>query len=265
MLRFRLERGWRLVTQPAHAWMAGTLAAAWGGALPPPEPRDAVLVATRLHDIGWDDLDAAPRLNDDGEPAGFLQTTAAETIAVWERAVDTVGLISPYAALLVSRHAALIFQRRIDRGGDSPADRAQLARAATAHEARRAALRHLLAGRAAYGAHLSPEALAAAYRWLRACDRLSLAVLTDDVPAAGTIEGLPASRPGESVTLAYRRRGPVTLAVDPWPFRAPRLALAVDARMVPQQQFADSASWERAIAAAPWQHVAIRVEPDAPA
>jgi hypothetical protein len=46
--------GWLFISQPAHAWMAGELATAWGNAqFALPTPREAVILATRLHDIGW--------------------------------------------------------------------------------------------------------------------------------------------------------------------------------------------------------------------
>jgi hypothetical protein len=46
--------GLLLISQPAHAWLAGKLAAAWGnGDFVRPWPFEAVILATRLHDIGW--------------------------------------------------------------------------------------------------------------------------------------------------------------------------------------------------------------------
>lgn len=85
-----------------------------------------VIVATRLHDIGWAEWDAAPRLGVDGQPVNFLATTLAETIPVWRRGMRLVGVIDPVAALLVSQHATRIYERRWERGMDGAEELAGL-------------------------------------------------------------------------------------------------------------------------------------------
>ncbi len=86
--------GWTFIKQPAHAWMAGQLAGAWkNGNFYMPKPKESVILATTLHDIGWAEWDAEPRLHPDGRPVNFLETTFEETVPIWDRAISIVGQI----------------------------------------------------------------------------------------------------------------------------------------------------------------------------
>ena len=57
-----LRRGEDLVVgQPAHAWVSGQLARAWGNAaFPAPAPREPFCLAAEQHDVGWADADLEP-------------------------------------------------------------------------------------------------------------------------------------------------------------------------------------------------------------
>lgn len=113
----RRERdGWVLITQPAHAWLAGELAAIWGNdAFAVPAPLEAVVLATRLHDVGWMTWDTTPRLGADGKRVNFLDITLDETIPSGGRQYAKVSLLDPCATFLVSMHPSTIYHRRLDR------------------------------------------------------------------------------------------------------------------------------------------------------
>ena len=50
-----------MIGQPAHAWVSGQLARAWGNAaFPAPAPREPFCLAAEQHDVGWADADLAP-------------------------------------------------------------------------------------------------------------------------------------------------------------------------------------------------------------
>src|SRR5579864_3458209 len=82
-----------LVTQPAHAVLAGDLAAglreeSFG-------PIDAIISRSiALHDAGWsmDDAEQIERLRSDSKlrPRSFLQATVEQAIHAWTRSIDTV-------------------------------------------------------------------------------------------------------------------------------------------------------------------------------
>ena len=175
MIVHREGTHWRLISQMAHAWLAGELASAWGNEqFCTPVPFAAVVLATRLHDIGWLEWDAAPRLDDDHRPVNFINTTLADTIPIWRRAVRRVSLLDSYAGLLVSKHASTIYRRRRERGVDPPEAGGRLGEVEDEQKTIQAAIIHQLATHPIYGTAIDDVHLRAAYRWLRACDLISL-------------------------------------------------------------------------------------------
>src|SRR5689334_14351618 len=95
-----------VIPQPAHAWVAGQLARAWGNArFPRPEPREAVCLAAERHDDGWLAWETAPtRDPETGLPFSFLTLPRREHLAIWSQAGPTVLSLGRYPALLVSLH-----------------------------------------------------------------------------------------------------------------------------------------------------------------
>jgi hypothetical protein len=242
-----------LITQPAHAWLAGELAAAWGNdSFAAPSPRSAVLMATRLHDIGWLAWDNAPRLDEIGQPLNFLDTNLEETIPIWRRGVQQVSLLDPYAALLISLHASTIFSRRLSRQADPPEKEAAVREMLVEHEAKQESLRQSLAGHPEYGAAVEAKRLRVAYRWLRVCDLLSLALCADMLPPSGVFNHVPGPAGGEFTSLAYEVREPFTLALEPWPFAvrtssAPALEFAIQTRRLKERIFSSRPSFLNAL------------------
>ena len=92
------------IGQPAHAWVSGQLARAWGNdAFPAPEPREEVCLAAEQHDLGMAACDVAPALNPDtGRPQSFLEMPVATHLELWARAPRLARSQSRYPALLVS-------------------------------------------------------------------------------------------------------------------------------------------------------------------
>lgn len=250
-------RGWQVITQPAHAWLAGKLAAAWGNEdFARPSPFEAVILATRLHDIGWLEWDASPRLGTDGRPVNFLDTTLSETIPIWRRAVQHMSLIDPYAAILVSKHASTIYRRRLERGVDPP-DR--VIGLLAEQEAVREALSLQLAAHPVYGAAVEADYLQMAYRWLRACDLLSLALCADEMPSSGVIKAVRGINPAEFIEIKYSRSRPFALQLEPWPFARTPLQLEIQTRFLSQTTYPNEAAFIDALKEAPWAPQTITV------
>lgn len=246
------ERGWLLISQAAHAWLAGRLAATWGNeGFARPAPWEAVIMATRLHDIGWLELDAAPRLGEDGRPVNFLDTTLDETIPIWRRAVRQLSLLDPYAALLVSKHASTIYRRRLERGADPPEQQAMVEAQMEEHATIQESFRLQLAEHAVYGPAVEPDRTEAAYRWLRACDLLSLALCADEMPAAGSIVAVPGTRSIEPRRISYTRQGPFKITLDPMPFPA-TLELTIQLRRLSETTYPNQAAYSAALERASW-------------
>ena len=100
-----------LVPQPAHAVLAGELAAGLTcfGELPPEITR-----AIQMHDTGWAASDAQQiqRLRSGGAQAGhavsFLAVPRKEAEEAWTASINTVEALSKTGAIIVSRHFSLL-------------------------------------------------------------------------------------------------------------------------------------------------------------
>jgi hypothetical protein len=101
-----------LIQQVDHAALAERLIAAWQqGDLKDSPRRDEILFATRRHDDGWIDEDAAPLV--DRESGGLLDYVHAPDDVrrrIWPRGVERLSPF-PYAAALVAQHALHLFEK----------------------------------------------------------------------------------------------------------------------------------------------------------
>jgi uncharacterized protein DUF3891 len=103
-----------LITQPDHAHLSGELLSLWRTDGVPDHPRrDELIFASREHDNGWWEADAAPRWSSErGRPHDFLTLPREERIRIWERGTRRFAAERPYAALLITRHALNLFDNR---------------------------------------------------------------------------------------------------------------------------------------------------------
>ena len=283
-----VRRDGLMIGQPAHAWVSGQLARAWGNdAFPAPAPREPLCLAAEQHDVGWADADLAPTLDADGRPRSFMAVPRPAHVAIWRGAARRLLAQSRHAALLVSLHGTSLYDRYVDADAHPP-DVA-------------AAIRDYLAGERALQAELArgldPGVVDRGRRLLLALDRLSLALchgdptVLEDVPAAGgesaTIRVAPAGGDAEAeadaaarasgdgeaaaraggdaeAAAAARAGGAVRddravapgtptrrFTLDPWPFAAPGVAVGCEARRV-GGPFGDDEALRAALAAAPW-------------
>src|SRR5919108_2887062 len=107
-----VRRDGLIIGQPAHAWVSGQLARAWGNeAFPAPSPREPVCLAAEQHDVGWADADLAPALGPEGRPRSFLEQPRPAHVAIWRGAARRMLAQSRYAALLVSLHGTSLYSR----------------------------------------------------------------------------------------------------------------------------------------------------------
>jgi hypothetical protein len=226
-----------VIGQPAHAWVSGQLARAWGNAaFPAPAPREAVCLAAEQHDVGWADADLTPLLDSaTGRPAPFTAVPRPYHLAIWGVAPARLLAQSRYAALLVSLHGTGLYERLGEH-----ADPAVAAAVAAYLEEQRALQAELSAG-------LDPAEVARNRALLRCWDSFSLALCLPRLP--WRLEGVPAA--AGDVAMVLDGDG-THVTVEPWPFAAERLEVACEGRRLPGT-FADEAALHAALAAAPWQ------------
>lgn len=101
-----------LIQQVDHAALAERLIGAWRpGDFKESSRRDEILFATRRHDDGWIDEDAAPLV--DSESGGLLDYVHAPDDVrrgIWPRGVERLSPF-PYPAALVAQHALHLFEK----------------------------------------------------------------------------------------------------------------------------------------------------------
>jgi hypothetical protein len=273
-VRELLSRDDLIIGQPAHAWVSGQLARAWGNeAFPAPEPREPVCLAAEQHDVGWADADLAPLLGPAGRPLSFLEYPRPEHVAIWRDAPRRLLAQSRYAALLVSLHGTSLYER-VDPDRYEP----DVAAAIRDYVDGQRALQEQLA------AGLDPAQVDRNRRLILAWDRLSLAlchgnattlehvpsatgdetIRVEPVPAAPRDAIAPASPPAPAARAPALVRDdyavpPATatdnFTVSPWPFDAERVVVGCEAREL-RGSFADATALHAALAPAPW--VALR-------
>jgi Protein of unknown function (DUF3891) len=117
-----------LVPQPAHAVLAGELAAGLTcfGELPPEITR-----AIQMHDTGWAASDAQQiqRLRSGGAQAGyavsFVAIAPGEVEEAWTASINTVEGFSKVGAMIISRHFSLLAGHNSRHQGFVEAERAR--------------------------------------------------------------------------------------------------------------------------------------------
>lgn len=101
-----------LIRQPDHAALSARIMDCWRADGFPESPiRAALLHAIEHHDDGWDEIDAAPLVDEStGRIVDFMSQPDPVKRAVWPRGVARLSG-TPYAAALVAQHAVHIFRR----------------------------------------------------------------------------------------------------------------------------------------------------------
>jgi hypothetical protein len=233
------------ISQPAHAWISGQIARAWGGAVAGVDRLPELFVlAVEQHDIGWLPWEAAPTRDPaTGRPYDFVSLPRDQHTALWSAGVETAAAAyGPLVALLVSLHGLAIYALTPDETR-TPEDLAAVQRFRAEQEAMQARLRPQIAA--------SDSDIADQRAILLALDLMSLVICgamgrsprrTPPVPLAGAMVRLALAFPGD---------GWDRLTVDPWPFRDARVTVSCLARRLPPGGFADEAAMRAALAAAP--------------
>lgn len=224
--------GLRIVTQPDHARIAAELLSLWRREGLPDHPRRAdLLFAVREHDNGWQEADAAPRIDPSGgRPYGFREVPAESRIEIWQRAVGRHREAHPYPALLIATHAdRLHHDRRPESTWSAFFERLDR-----------------LAEELLESSGATLEQLEEDYRWLRLADHLSLLACGD----------------GSQLELGpwRARRDEDQILLAPFPF-AGSTTFSVPCREIPNRPYESDTDLTIELATARWQSHKIRLTP----
>lgn len=240
-----------LVPQAEHARLAGVIAAAWRYS--PVRPSGEVIKAIAHHDDGWSDYDAAPRLNDRGEPRSFQEMPRVEHYAIWARSITLLaesGLL--YGASVVAQYFVNRARHENNIAKLSPRDAIALGNFLAEQEHRIALWRKQLEKQAMEQEESVPTnpndststglisiPLGGTFeddvRLLEVCDRISI-LLCSEFTGTTTIDRVPYLQGVEQLTV-QRTNGKFGLVINPLPFRK-NLRDHVRALLIPMTTYA---------------------------
>ncbi len=224
---------WMLVPQAEHARLAGIIAAAWK--FSPVRPNGEVIKAIAMHDDGWAECDAKPRINDRGEPRSFLEMPKSEHYEIWSRSIALIaerGLL--YGASVVAQYFLNRAQHEQEIARLKPREAVALGNFIAEQEHRIRVWRKELEKRTADAAdELSSNpndtatsalinipvggSFEADVKLLEVCDALSILLCTD-FQGSTTIEHVPYLADIEQLVVR-RPNGKFGLEIEPLPFR----------------------------------------------
>jgi uncharacterized protein DUF3891 len=241
------------IGQPAHAWVSGQLARAWGNdRFPAPEPREEVCLAAEQHDIGMAAWDAEPRVNPEtGRPLSFMEMPTSVHLELWTRAPRLALVQGRYAALLVSLHGTLLYEYRDFSSAPEETRRAVNAYRADQWDLQDGLVRSLRED-PIYAPYVEGEALERNRRLVAAWDAISLMLCMGRLPY--TVAG------AERMELTALDDEGVRTRLDPWPFDGDRLLVRCEGRRL-EGRFQTDAALREALAEAPWRTLEIELVP----
>jgi hypothetical protein len=271
MLRLETETGWWLVTHPDHARLAGAFAQRWGNELfAPPEPREHVLRGIARHDDGWAARDGQPQITRQGKPSafstelvgkysGFEEIDLEDYLAVRDRAVRSIGVEDPYAAVLISMHTYSLLNERADRSTIAPAQLPLLDEFLKGQLVLQDSWRKQIAANPALKPeYKSPATILDHFKLLQANDYLSLLTCVDFQKPVDLLHELP-MREGKRALIQAKSKGTRQFVLDPYPLAEPSLTFRFPARHIKGKLFETSKELQDAFQAAPVEMLSVRV------
>ena len=259
-----------LITQPAHADLAGVMAAHWGNkefarpgyCSPTAEPerlRQEVVLAVMEHDNGWWEWEADPTLaDDDGLPQGLSEVLKDPVAGMqrWRLGIPRLAERHPYASLLIADHAYWLYAAQFVEAPPEFTHQLQRKRRTYPKEVEMTALRFVgevedlkgtlqrhAAEDALWQAALEPNLRNPNARLLQTLDASSLALCSNVIaPVHGEARGLgednivfeevPRRNWHDRVSIEFMPQGSGLIEVEPYPFDEAPLMVSVAARVV---------------------------------
>ncbi|HMF05926.1 MAG TPA: DUF3891 family protein [Methylocella sp.] len=232
MLLRKEEESVIAIPQPSHAWLSGQLARAFGNErFAAPVPNKDVCLAAEQHDIGWLSWEASPVLDErTGLPQEFFALPSRRHIAIWREGVRRASFFGRYPALLVSLHAQTVYTRHFDFDKASPEATKAVRAFLDAQRRFQARMINSLRRDPSMCKQASPDMIDYNRLLIAALDKMSLEICWG-VKTRTAIPEVPMTI-GESIELSLYPGTDETLVLDPWPFRAARIAVHAEGRRI---------------------------------
>ncbi len=261
MLYRKDPEGLLAIAQPAHAWVSGQLARAWGneyfGNL---APREDVCMGAEQHDIGWYSWEKMPTFNPKtGLPHSFTELPRKIHIDIWSGAARLAIALGRYPALLASLHGTRLYEH-YDATHDSPEDAQLVQKFLVGEQAFQKELIATLRNDPDYAPYTTPEAIARNQQLVAIWDGLSL-ILCMRLLKERLVEKVPTANGETTLKLTPLNGDPTRVSVSPWPFAKETVTLVCEGRYL-SETFADEETMRNAIAIAPWATIKTSLSPE---
>jgi hypothetical protein len=246
------------INQTTHALMAEEFCRHWGNQdFARPTPYSAVMLGISQHDNGWYEWERTPQLRQDGYPEDFMhRADLLGKLALWRRGIKRLYAQHPYAALLLSRHAALLYKGDL-RQGLPEEMRQPTAQFIQEQDQLQAAVVKEMHNDPLVGPALAAEVVEANTWLLKFGDSASLQVI---VPWAQerTLARCPVDfyRAYQAIRMTYDTS---TIHFDPWPFAVEQFTVTIHGKLLNQRTFHHEEAYHAALAEAPWQRLSWQV------
>ena len=245
------------LNQTTHAYMAEQFCRHWGNHhFDQPTPYAATMLAIGQHDNGWYEWELAPRLRADGYPMDFLHDDDwVAKVSLWQRGIQRIFAQHPYAALLVGRHAALLYEGSLMELTDPAIRKAVIAFIAEQQQLL-ITVRTLYHHEPSMAEALSEQTIDANTHLLQFGDFAALQV---SMPwgAERTMKNCP-FHGRERINIVMHHEGE-QVTFDPWPFGVDHFMVTVHGKVLNARTFADVGAYHTALAAAPLQQLTWQV------
>lgn len=225
------QTGYDIIFQPAHGLLAAKLASHWRL---DERPRYWLefLIAVAQHDNNQRDFRNFDKLTEAGAPRGFTVSKNESSLTDLSQPKETLQeafLHGSYLALMVSMHFAHLY-------GGKDAD-SELKAFLDEQTAQQRQWRRVLG--------LKKVEAQRDYQLMLWCDRMSLVLCQDQLPADERRLEVEATPAGRQSFMARRASG--TIMVTPWPFEPDTFEVGVEVRHLTQLSFKSDAELLKAL------------------
>jgi hypothetical protein len=246
-----------LIRQFDHAFLAGFLAKEWGNeSFVKPEPFGSFCLAVAEHDNGWNEWALEPQIDPKTRlPYSYSSIPTEDHITLYQRGIERLLKADHYAALLVSMHCAMLYDRS---RATMPGYSAKYIKSTESHLVsefvQRLRLQQLrlkvdLRADAKTKPYVEENVLKANFARLEALDRMSLYFCLGPLENA-LIDAVPQDDQGKEADLELHSEGRNVVTLAPYPFRRETLEISILARRVPKRVYADDLDFQKTLARA---------------
>jgi hypothetical protein len=241
------DEGLVVITQPAHAWISGQLAAQWGNeAIELTVPDREVRLAAEQHDLAWLDWETRPSLSPGtGLPYAFNQLPTLEHLDIWSGATARALVFGIYPALLISMHGTYLYERFHDFEADSNDE----ARAAREFVDREQVFQEQAIAELARARGIARATIERDRRLVSLWDAMSLSICMGNTDTR-TFPDVPGDRAEFNLALTRTEGDVDAIECNPWPFTAGEFTVGCEARRL-DGRFGDVGGLRSALEDAP--------------